>query len=104
MRPFLPRYSITAAEDAAYLDAVRKGDMETAQRMVDEAARRTGYVFRGYHGTPTGEFTVFSTDRVVLTDNEKTASTYKNLDAIVHEKICRSCANKRSRSCCLDNY
>ena len=31
------RFSITPAEDAAYLDAVRRGDMETAQHMVDNA-------------------------------------------------------------------
>ena len=31
---------VTPEEDAAYMDAVRRGDMETAQRMVCEAAKR----------------------------------------------------------------
>lgn len=59
--------------------------METAQRMVDEAAENAGYMFRGYHGTPTGEFTVFSTDRVVLTDNEKNCK-YININNTAPQK------------------
>ncbi len=35
-----PRFSVTAAEDKAYADAVARGDMETAQRMVIEAAKK----------------------------------------------------------------
>ena len=34
---------VTEAEDAAYMDAVKRGDMETAARMVREAAARYGY-------------------------------------------------------------
>ena len=34
---------ITPQQDAEYLAAVKAGDMETAQRMVDEAAKRAGY-------------------------------------------------------------
>ncbi len=34
-----------------YFDAVKRGDMETAQRMVDEAAREAGYKDHLYHGT-----------------------------------------------------
>ncbi|MBR4900752.1 MAG: hypothetical protein IKZ46_07415, partial [Victivallales bacterium] len=38
------RYSlITKEEDTAYMDAVQRGDMETAQKMVDDAAARNGY-------------------------------------------------------------
>ncbi len=44
--------------DAEYLAAVERGDMETAQRMVDEAAARAGYTVQGYHGT-SNTFTVF---------------------------------------------
>ena len=33
-------YSVTPQQDAAYMDAVSRGDMETAQRMVNEAAKR----------------------------------------------------------------
>lgn len=61
--------------NAAYMDAVNRGDMETAQRMVDEAAMQWGAylnkteaneVFRQdgavrvfYHGTNNGDFTSF---------------------------------------------
>ena len=37
--------------DASYLAAVESGDMDAAQRMVDEAAKAAGYTLRGYHGT-----------------------------------------------------
>lgn len=36
------RFSLTDT-DAAYMDAVARGDMETAQRLVDEAAKKAGY-------------------------------------------------------------
>lgn len=39
-------------EDKAYLDAVKRGDMETAQRMVNDAAERAGYNANSeYQGT-----------------------------------------------------
>ena len=42
-----------AAElDNTYMQAVEQGDTRTAQRMVDEAARKAGYAHRVYHGTP----------------------------------------------------
>ena len=44
--------------DTDYLDAVNRGDMETAQRMVDEAAKKAGYAVRGFHAT-NAEFTEF---------------------------------------------
>jgi hypothetical protein len=47
--------------DADYMKAVESGDMETAQRMVDEAARKAGYTTKGFHGTPNGGFTTFNT-------------------------------------------
>jgi len=37
--------------DEKYMDAVERGDMATAQRMVDEAARAAGYATKGYHAT-----------------------------------------------------
>ena len=37
--------------DKAYMDAVNKGDMETAQKMVDDTAKEAGYTIRAYHGT-----------------------------------------------------
>ena len=49
----------TSPLDEEYLAAVKRGDMETAQRMVNEAAARAGYVVRAYHGTSSYGFTEF---------------------------------------------
>ena len=50
---------VSPAIDTEYLAAVERGDMETAQRMVDEAAKEAGYTFGPvYHGTKK-EFSVF---------------------------------------------
>ena len=46
------------SSDTAYLAAVESGDMETAQKMVDEAAKAAGYKIKAYHGT-NAEFTTF---------------------------------------------
>ena len=51
-------HSVSIADDEAYLDAVNRNDMETAQRMVEEAAKRAGYTVAGYHGTHSAGFTV----------------------------------------------
>jgi hypothetical protein len=48
--------------DKEYLDAVNRGDMETAQRMVDEAAKEAGYTVEAYHGTKS-DFTKFSKEK-----------------------------------------
>ena len=49
---------VKRATDKDYLDAVNRGDMETAQRMVDEAAREAGYSTEHlYHGTSMFGFT-----------------------------------------------
>ena len=45
------RNRITPEMDASYLDAVNRGDMKTAQRLVDEAAKEAGYTVKAYHGT-----------------------------------------------------
>ena len=45
--------------DTEYLDAVRRGDMKTAQRMVDAAANAAGYTIESFHGTNGDLFTVF---------------------------------------------
>ena len=47
-------------KDKDYMTAVENGDMETAQRMVDEAAKAAGYRVETYHGTDK-DFTVFET-------------------------------------------
>ncbi|MBO5698804.1 MAG: hypothetical protein J6R79_02210 [Bacteroidaceae bacterium] len=43
------RFSISPKQDAAYLEAVRNGDMETAQRMVNDAAEAAGYTLGNEH-------------------------------------------------------
>lgn len=79
----------TSATDQAYLKAVQNGDMVTAQRMVDEAAKAAGYnVGPVKHGTAT-KFTAFNAkfggkmtealsakNAFFLTDDEKTAMSY----------------------------
>lgn len=52
--------------DSAYMEAVNNGDMETAQRLVDEVARENGYRIKGHHGTDI-KFTIF--------DREKTSTS-----------------------------
>ena len=49
--------------DTNYLKAVESGDMETAQRMVDEAAKKAGYDVRAYHGTG-ADFNIFSEENI----------------------------------------
>ena len=72
--------------DSDYLDAVNRGDMETAQKMVDEFAKMAGYPVKAYHGTPSFGFTKFdpamSDDKTTLffTDDIKVASTYAGRD------------------------
>jgi hypothetical protein len=48
--------------DADYMKAVESGDVETQQRMVDEAAKKAGYTSRQFHDT-NGEFFVFDIAR-----------------------------------------
>lgn len=68
--------------DSSYMDAVNRGDMETAQRMVDEAAREAGYPVKAFHGTNKFGFTeadVSKSDDGIsffAVDSEETASTY----------------------------
>lgn len=45
--------------DSDYMAAVEAGDMKKAQEMVDQAAERAGYKYKGYHGT-IDNFNVFS--------------------------------------------
>ena len=40
--------------DEAYLDAVRRGDMESCSRMVSDAAEARGYRIHAFHGTELG--------------------------------------------------
>ena len=71
---------VTSEQDAAYLDAVKRGDMETAQKMVDEAAEKAfseskirlpdGKLRTVYHGTNTGDFTVFNPDFIGMSSGD----------------------------------
>ena len=51
--------------DSEYMSAVESDDTDTADRLVEEAAKEAGYTVRAYHGTPTGGFTKFVTDNVI---------------------------------------
>ena len=53
-----------ATLDSDYLDAVNRGDMELAQKMVDEAATKAGDTERVFHGTRSDEFYVFDSNRI----------------------------------------
>lgn len=62
------RFSISNKYDDAYMDAVNSGNMEEAQRLVDEAAKEAGYEpVRMYHGTLSEPFTKFKNP----SENEK---------------------------------
>ena len=66
--------------DTRYTAAVESGDMETAQRLVDEAAEKAGYTVRAYHGTPNGTFNVFR-EWQYFTENKEYADRYQNQGA-----------------------
>ena len=52
-----PRSRVTTAEDAAYMDAVNRGDMATAARMIREAAAKAmPNVLKGEDGLPLGVY------------------------------------------------
>lgn len=78
------RYAVpkdAAERNTAYMAAVERGDIETAQRFVDEAAKEAGYKLRVYHGTPTGGFTVFKTLPAYVTENQSYAERYQSASA-----------------------
>ena len=78
---------ITPNQDAAYMDAVNRGDMKTAQSMVEGAARLAGYPTRLLHGTTQFGFTEAdvskSDDRMSFfaTDSLETARTYSGTES-----------------------
>ena len=49
------KFSLSAETDKTYLDAVNRGDTETAQMMVEDVAKELGYAIRAYHGTARGD-------------------------------------------------
>ena len=54
--------SLSAETDKTYLSAVENGDTETAQMLVDEAAKKAGYIGTYYHGSRS-DFTIFSKEK-----------------------------------------
>lgn len=87
------RFSVSEAEDENYMDAVEAGDMETAQRMVEQAARKAGYMTRAYHGTPNGTFNVFRNWQY-FTEDPDYAARYQSQGASVNYK--KTAANPRT--------
>ena len=61
--------------DTEYLSAVNRGDMETAQRMVDEVAKKAGYTVKAYHGT-NADFFTFDKSRVGKGNDQYGAGFY----------------------------
>jgi hypothetical protein len=80
--------AISPEMDADYMAAVEAGDMATAQRMVDEAAKAAGYKVRAWHGSPRaleglkfdrsriGETSGINRDGFSFTTNEEKAGSY----------------------------
>ena len=80
------RYSVI---DSDYMAAVERGDMETAQKMVDEAAKKAGYNSPVlYHGSPSFGFTQIYTKKsndhisFFATDSMQTAGTYSGTSTV----------------------
>lgn len=61
--------------DSDYLEVVKRGDMKTAQIMVDEASKEAGFEHRVFHGTPV-KFNSFNTDIIYVSANKKHAKEY----------------------------
>jgi hypothetical protein len=57
---FMPRE--VAERDDAHRKAIDSGDMDAAQRLVDERAARKGYQIKAYHGTDAEKIDVFDMD------------------------------------------
>ena len=74
------KFSLRDAEtDRRYMTAVENGDMETAQRMVDEAAEEAGFTRLFYHGARKGGgFTVFKGWQY-FTENKAYAQRYSKV-------------------------
>ena len=72
------------AMDSEYSAAVESGNMQEAQRLVDEAAKENGYTIKAYHGTSRGDRVgnVFLPERATsgpmafFTDNREIAERY----------------------------
>lgn len=80
------KYSL---RDSEYMSAVKNGDTEKVQRLVDEAAKEAGFNSpRLYHGTYYFGFTEFDLNKmddkrsIFLTSSKEIASTYSGVESI----------------------
>jgi hypothetical protein len=68
--------------DETYAKAIESGDMEEAQRLVDERARQAGYTTGWYHGTDTDKWYIPSGHRgnavIHVTKDEPTAKEFSD--------------------------
>lgn len=77
-----------SVKDQEYLDAVERGDMETAQKMVLEAAADAGYINRLLHGSPDYGYTEYDLGEsddgisIFLTPSEEVAETYSGVSGV----------------------
>lgn len=78
------RFSISEEQDEAYMTAADWGDTETAQRMVDDAAKAAGYTLDVYHST-SAEFTEFKYEFVDIGYHVGTEEQAINRYKDVHE-------------------
>lgn len=84
-----PRTPNPVGDDVDYLAAVERGDMKTAQRMVNEVAKKSGYSEKAFHGSPEKEVTVFNIQRTSIgyffSPDPLTAGYYAGDDGKVYE-------------------
>ena len=100
--------TITPEQDAAYMNAVESGDMEMAQQMVNEAARKAGkHCGKWFHGSPQSErFEIFTPKPErsfgvpsnaigswFTPDEEQARAFAEEMDGVGHE----SCPGKNGR-------
>ena len=70
------RFSM-AQLDSEYMQAVKDGNTERQQELVEQAAKDNGYTMKVYHGTPYGGFTQFR-DWSYFTANKEYADRYNH--------------------------
>ena len=110
------KQAIQEANDSDYMSAVKRGDMVTAQRMVDEAAKAAGYTDNVYHGTKAFGFTEFDTEKsddkrsLFAAGSTELAQTYsgkhgikklsdiKNIDGLSNEEVAEMLNKEASES------
>ena len=90
------KHSVDDTINNEYLEAVKNNDLETAQKLVEEAAKKAGYDSPLlYHGTKSFGFTEFALDKmddgrsIFLTDSKEIASTYSGVEDLrkISERI-----------------